>query len=324
MQKNLRNVSESPVIRLKKRDSLSHKGNYGHILIIGGQESMAGAPALAGMAALRAGAGKVSVATPRCIAQVVAGFHPCLMTKPIGNGKSPFFVPGDIDDIRLLLDGVDVVALGPGIGRNLETMQFVRMLYKEINLTVVVDADALHALDEVSLDSPPNLRILTPHAGEFEFLTRNNGLGTSEERASKTADLCLKDRSGRTIVILKGQGSIICDGHQYAVNESGNPGMATGGTGDCLTGIVSALQAREYDAWESVRLAVYLHGLAGDVAVESYGEESMIATDLMESLPIAWNLHGFIKETTSTKSPLLRRKGKGVRKFKQKNSTSSS
>lgn len=321
MQKNLFDVSDTPIIRLKKRMLDSHKGNYGHILIIGGHESMAGAPALAGMAALRAGAGKVSVATPRCIAQVVAGFHPCLMTKPIGNGKSPFLVSEDVEEIQNLLDGVDVVAIGPGMGRNPETIQFIRMLYEEINLTVVVDADALHALNKEILDSPPNLRVLTPHSGEFEFLTGKSGQGTSEERAIQAAHLCQKDSAGRTIVVLKGKGTIICDGNQFSVNESGNPGMATGGTGDCLTGMIAALLAREYDAWESVRLAVYLHGLAGDVAVESYGEESMIATDLMESLPIAWNLHGFIKETSSSKSPLLRRKGKGVRKFKRKNPT---
>jgi NAD(P)H-hydrate epimerase len=159
---------------------------------------------------------------------------------------------------------------------------------------MVVDADGLNALaaalkrNPQALDKPAGPRVLTPHPGEFARLQGTTPRGAPGERAELAAQLSRRDSSGKTVVILKGHESVICDGRRYAVNRTGNPGMATGGTGDCLTGVAAAMLAQRLAAWDAARLAAHVHGLAGDLAAAELGQVSLVASDLITYLPPAF------------------------------------
>jgi ADP-dependent NAD(P)H-hydrate dehydratase len=159
---------------------------------------------------------------------------------------------------------------------------------------MVVDADGLNALAAAQqrnpriFDKPAGPRLLTPHPGEFSRLSGSSGSGSTTERAERVAELAKRDSSSQTIVILKGHESVVGDATQWAANKTGNPGMATGGTGDCLTGVAAALLAQGLDVWHAARLAAHVHGLAGDLAAAELGQVSLIATDLIDYLPSAF------------------------------------
>jgi NAD(P)H-hydrate epimerase len=187
-----------------------------------------------------------------------------------------------------------VWAIGPGLGRSAGVTELVAQLSREIPAPMVVDADGLNSLAMAQernprlFDRPAGPRILTPHPGEFKRLAGAAADGSPAERAKCAADLCRRDTTGHTVVVLKGRGSIICDGRRFAVNDTGNPGMATGGTGDCLTGVIAALLAQGLEPWDAARLGVRLHGRAGDLASERLGPISLIASDLIDYLPAAF------------------------------------
>ncbi len=250
---------------------------------------MAGAISLSGMAALRSGAGLVTIATPRCVQATVAGFSPAYMTVGLADNDDTFETPA-IDPLLDWAAKADVIAIGPGLGRTPGVAAMVKRLYTEVPKPMIVDADGLNALAEVPavLASPGGPRVLTPHPGEFARLT-GESVGVRPSTRSKAAlHLASRDTSRQTVVLLKGAGTVIANQKQYAVNSTGNPGMATGGTGDVLTGIVAALAAQGLDPWQAARLAAHVHGLAGDLAVEQYGQVSLVATDLIDLLPRAF------------------------------------
>ena len=274
-----------------------NKGSYGHVLVIGGSLGKAGAAAMAGFAALRAGAGLSTVATPSSVLATVASFHPEVMTEPMAETKD-----GTIS-LRAVGPGLDAllerktVAIGPGISRNSETAEFVRTVVKRrdtssvVNSVVnmVVDADALNAFEGSAgqLNGHGRTLVITPHPGEMSRLT---GLSIAEIQANRLEVARNFAREHELIVVLKGHRTLIAapDGAVW-VNPTGNPGMATGGTGDVLTGMVAGLIAQHpRHAFEATALAVYLHGLAGDLANESVGENSLVATDLVHFLPQAF------------------------------------
>jgi len=271
--------------RLPPRRPDAHKGDFGTALIVGGSRGMAGAVALAGMAALRGGAGRVRLAVPDVVLDTVAGFEPSYMTAPLPSDSAGRIGSKAFDHIIELAETATVVACGPGLGRSLELDQIAVRLYREIAKPMVFDADALNALatEPEMLVHPGGPRILTPHPGEFARLI--DGKLAPELRAEAAVQLAA--RCG-IVVVLKGHRTLVTDGARRAINATGNPGMATGGTGDVLTGLIAALACQHLEAFDAARLAVHLHGLAGDLAAEELGEVSLVASDLILFLPDAF------------------------------------
>ena len=269
----------------------ANKGSYGHVLVVGGSFGKAGAAAMAGFSALRAGAGLSTVATPKSVLSTVAAFHPELMTEPLQDTEqgtiSARALASGMND---LLDRKTVLAIGPGISRHPETAEFVRGLLNPgsvpNNIAIVADADALNAFEGVAqmLNGHGRTVVITPHPGEMARLT---GLSIAQIQANRLETARKFAREHEVIVVLKGHRTLIAapDGEVW-VNSTGNPGMATGGAGDVLTGIVAGLLAQHpQHALAATALAVYLHGQAGDMAAESLGESSLVATDLIRFLP---------------------------------------
>jgi ADP-dependent NAD(P)H-hydrate dehydratase / NAD(P)H-hydrate epimerase len=275
--------------RLAPRARDANKGSYGHVLVIGGSLGKAGAAAMAGFAALRAGAGLSTVATPRSVLATVASFHPELMTEPLAETEQGTI---SLRAVGLGLDALlerTTLAIGPGISRNSETAAFVRTIVTRGDKSIAVDADGLNAFEGVTdkLNGRGRTLVITPHPGEMARLT---GLSIPEIQANRLQVARNFAREHELIVVLKGHRTLIAasDGTVW-VNPTGNPGMATGGTGDILTGMVAGLIAQHpQHALEATALAIYLHGLAGDLAAESVGENSLVATDLVCFLPQAF------------------------------------
>jgi len=286
-------VSHEPLPKLPPRSAESHKGDYGRVLVVGGSRGMAGAAALAGQAALRSGAGLVTLAVPQSIQATVATFEPSYMTLSFGAAQDDSLRGEDVDDVLQAADQMTAIALGPGLGTAAETAGLVHELYGRVAQPMVVDADGLNVLasDLDQIQSPVAPRILTPHPGEFQRLAGEKCADILAERAKQAATFCRRDSTGQTTVVLKGHQTIVTDGQRYAVNTTGNPGMATGGTGDCLTGVIVALLAQGFSSWEAARLGVHIHGLAGDLAASRLGQVSMIASDLIEYLSPAFQEH---------------------------------
>ncbi|MCG8449391.1 MAG: NAD(P)H-hydrate dehydratase [Pirellulales bacterium] len=287
---SLDNQSAEPLPILPPRAADSHKGTYGRVLVIGGSRNMAGAPALTGRAALRSGAGLVTLVVPRSIHAVVASFEPSYMTIGLGTADDDALLARQDGEILTIADSMTAVALGPGLGTAAGTVELVADLYENLSQPLIVDADALNALaqHEDSLQSAAGPRILTPHPGEMQRLTGKPCAPELPARAEQAAQLCREDTTAQTIVVLKGHQTIVTDGQQYALHSTGNPGMATGGTGDCLTGIITALVAQGMSCWEAARLGVHVHGAAGDLAAAELGQVALIASDLVDYLPSAF------------------------------------
>jgi NAD(P)H-hydrate epimerase len=279
--------TRAPLPELPPRAADSHKGDFGHALVVGGSRGMTGAIALAGRATLRSGAGLVTLVVPQSVQDVVASFEPSYMTRGLADVDGRFSI-GAGDALRELAKEATVMAIGPGMARHPELTQLVARLYGEVEKPMVVDADALFALAESreALAEPGGPRILTPHPGEFARLMQKPPY--AESRVEAAAELALRDKSSRTIVLLKGHQTVVTDGTRYAINHTGNPGMATGGAGDVLTGVITALLCQGMAPFEAARLGVYVHGLAGDLAAEELGPISLIASDLIEFLPKAF------------------------------------
>ena len=254
---------------LAPRSKSAHKGSFGHALIVAGSRGKAGAAAMAGIAALRAGAGLVTVATPDDALDAVASHCMEYMTAPIGT-------------LDLLIPGKTVIAIGPGLGTSSEMELIVERIMRDCTQPVVVDADALNILAKIGMQKSGGLRILTPHPGEMERLT---GIKVAN-RLSAAGEFAL---TNRVILVLKGQRTLIAfpDG-RIAINPTGTPAMATGGAGDILTGMIAGFIAQfPNDPENAVCAAVYLHGLAGEIGAAALGEKSLIASDLLRYLPDA-------------------------------------
>jgi len=273
------------------RPLAANKGNFGHVLVIGGSVGKAGAAAMAGMAALRTGAGLSTVATPKSVLATVAGFHPEVMTEPLDETEAGSISTRALASGRMdaLIKGKTVLAVGPGISRNPETSEFVRSLVVECKTALVLDADGLNAFEGRAgeLNGKGRSLVITPHPGEMARLAGSTVAAVQRDRINVARTFA---REHELIVVLKGHRTLIAqpDGTVW-VNTTGNPGMATGGTGDILTGMVAGLIAQNTERIvDAVIAAVHLHGLAGDVARESMGEHSLVATDLVKALPEAF------------------------------------
>jgi ADP-dependent NAD(P)H-hydrate dehydratase / NAD(P)H-hydrate epimerase len=271
------------------RPAESNKGSYGHVLVVGGSLGKAGSVAMAGIAALRAGAGLSTVATPASVLATVAGFHPEVMTEPLPETDTGTISTNAQDRIEALAKGKTVLAIGPGISREPQTSALVRSLIANLEAPIVLDADGLNAFEGCAdlLDGKGRTLVITPHPGEMARLVGSTIADVQKDRVSVARKFA---REHELIVVLKGHRTLVVqpDGEAW-VNTTGNPGMATGGTGDILTGMVAGMIAQHpKDAFRAVLAAVHLHGLAGDVAHDKLGEHSLVATDLLQGLPQAF------------------------------------
>lgn len=279
------NRADTTLPNLPPRSPESHKGDFGRALLVGGSRGMAGAIALAGMACLRSGAGLVKLATPTACLATVAGFEPSYMTAPLPEDAEGRIALAARQTLLPLLADATCIALGPGLGRTADLTQLVGWLYHSTPQPMVVDADALFALAQPGNERKPPAgpRILTPHPGEFARLAPDCGK-TRDEQIQAAEQLA---REWGVVVLLKGHRTLVTDGTRSAFNTTGNPGMATGGCGDVLTGIITALVCQRLSPFEAAVLGAHVHGLAGDLAAAELGEVSLVASDLVRYLPKA-------------------------------------
>jgi ADP-dependent NAD(P)H-hydrate dehydratase / NAD(P)H-hydrate epimerase len=276
-------------VLIAPRVAESNKGTYGHVLVVGGSLGKAGAAAMAGMSALRVGAGLSTVATPKSVLATVAGFHPELMTEPMLETSAGTIATSARDRIEELAKGKNSLAIGPGISRDSDTSELVRSLIAKLHVPTVLDADGLNAFDGRvdDLNGRGRTLVITPHPGEMARLAGCTIPDVQRDRLGVARRFA---HEHELIVVLKGHRTLVVkpDGEAW-VNTTGNPGMATGGTGDILTGMVAGMIAQHpKNAFSAVLAAVHLHGLAGDVIRETVGEYSLVATDLLRGLPEAF------------------------------------
>lgn len=269
-----------------KRISNSNKGMYGHVLVVAGARGKSGAAVMAGIAALRAGAGLVTVACPASALDAIAAHSPEIMTVPLPETESGGIATTAYETIIELASSRTIVALGPGIGTHDETRTVVTRLFDELEKPMVIDADALNCLTGSNWKGGEFSRVLTPHPGEMSRLA---GVSTTDIQAGRLSAARKMAQLRNVTVVLKGDGTLIAfpDG-QVWINPTGSPAMATGGTGDILTGMVAGLMGQfPNDAPRAIAAAVYLHGLAGQIAATHLTEQAVIATDLLRYFPEA-------------------------------------
>jgi hydroxyethylthiazole kinase-like uncharacterized protein yjeF len=276
----------------------SHKGDYGRVLVVAGSRGKTGAAHLAAVGALRSGAGLVTIATPSSCQPVIAAMAPEYMTEALAETGRGL----DLEGVERVLDWArDVVAIGPGLGRADGTREFIRQLVDRATMPLVIDADGLNAFSE----DPDRLAgregrdvIITPHPGEMGRLL---GMSTDEVQSSRLEIARNFAVAHHVYVVLKGHRTLIATPDEKVfINPTGNPGMATGGTGDVLTGMIAAWLAQLLDAEAACKLAVYLHGMAGDLAEADEGEVAMTAAD------VAGHLGDAIMELTARRKVVER------------------
>jgi len=283
-------MSKVRLPKLPERAREAHKGDFGKVLVIAGSRGMVGAGCLAAESALRAGAGLVKLAVPQTLWDVAATKLTCVMTAGFADTARGAFAENACEPLMEECRWADVVALGPGLGRDVETGRFVRRLVTELGAPLVIDADGLFhlsgRLDELTRRTSPT--VLTPHPGEMANLIGSDVAAVQADRSATAGEVA---RKYGVVCVLKGAGTVVSDGRRTYVNTTGNPGMATGGTGDVLTGVIVGLIGQGLSAFDASVLGVYLHGLAGDLAAERFGQYGLIASDVLDFLPAAFLAH---------------------------------
>ena len=277
---------------LPPRVEESHKGSYGRVLIIAGGRGMSGAAVLAGLGALRGGAGLVYLAVPASIAPLVAGMEPSYLVATLPEDEQGLLATTPQDEsLSAQLADKDALAIGPGLGQSPAIERLIIQLYRTVSAPLVFDADALNALarSRPTFARPAGPRVLTPHPGEFARL-----LGTDTKSVQADRERLAVDFAGRhgVVLLLKGHRTVITDGKRIAINETGNAGMASGGCGDVLTGLIAALIAQGMSPFDAAQLGAHLHGLAGDIAAERLSKPGLIASDLPRFLGEAFLVLG--------------------------------
>ncbi|MEX0717534.1 MAG: NAD(P)H-hydrate dehydratase [Planctomycetaceae bacterium] len=272
---------------LPERPADSHKGTFGRVLIVGGSQGMSGAPALAGLGALRGGAGLVFLAAPSSIVPIVAAIEPSWLTIPLAEDDRGRIAAAAREELHDAIARHDAIAIGPGWGQSDALRDLAQWMYSTVDRPLVVDADALNLLAQLPgvLGAHPGPRILTPHPAEFSRLCGRDVAAIQSHREELAAEFA---RAQGVVLVLKGRGTVVTDGELIAINETGNPGMATGGTGDVLTGLIAALLAQGSEPFAAARLGAHLHGLAGDLAAADLSQPGLIASDVARYLPQAW------------------------------------
>lgn len=264
---------------LPDRQILAHKGNFGRILLLCGSRGYTGAAYLAAMGALRTGAGLTYLGVPESIyaIEAVKLNEPIVFPLPDDDGK---LAVSAAEEIKGLLPKMDAVLIGPGLGQSKGTLAALKVVLRDFQGAVVVDADGINLLAQHKylLRGRTAPTVLTPHEGEFARIAG----GVAADRQTAAEQLALELGA---VVVLKGHGTIITDGTVTYRNPTGNPGMAVGGSGDVLAGMVVSLLGQGIDPVEAAAAAVWLHGAAGDVCAEKLGQYAMLPTDILEELP---------------------------------------
>jgi NAD(P)H-hydrate epimerase len=271
---------------LKDRKKDTHKGDYGHLFIIGGSPGLTGAVCLAGKSALRTGCGLVTIGIPGGLNLVIEIKLTEVMSLPLPETEDHYFSEDAYDkSIEFIEKKADCVLIGPGLSLHSETKKFIKKLIPEIKKPLIIDADALKILSE-NLEILNSLKkekpILTPHPGEMSYLT---GLKIEQIQKNRKEVAESFAKKYNVILILKGHRTVVTDGKNTYINLTGNPGMATAGSGDVLAGIIGGLLSQGEEKFNSAKYGVLIHGLAGDIAAKEKGEISLIASDIIEKIP---------------------------------------
>lgn len=268
-----------------RREPDTHKGTYGHLLVMAGSRGKTGAAILACRAAMRMGSGLVTLAGPRALNAIFAGSLVEVMTEPLGNNAAEEIEPPGDEEWHRLLERKDAFLFGPGVGVNESSQTTLRWLLKNLTIPWVIDADGLNNL-ALMMDrlrhakTPP---ILTPHPGEMARLIGKDNAAVNQDRIGVARSFALENRCH---IVLKGARTVIATAAgKVFINPTGNPGMASGGMGDVLAGILAALLGQGFSPEDAMKLGVYLHGFAGDRVAEQIGEAGLIASDIIEALP---------------------------------------
>lgn len=270
---------------LLKRKANTNKSDYGHVFVVAWSVCMSGAAYLTGQAALLSGSGLVTLGAPGSLNTILSRKLVEIMTLPLPETKSGSLSIKAYSKIEKFIKArkVNALAIGPGLSQNKETQAFVRKVISKINLPMVIDADGLNALAD-NLDILRG-QIITPHPGEMARLLKISVKDIQKDRKNIAKNVAVKYN---VIVVLKGHRTIVAEpGGKIYINKTGNPGMATAGCGDVLTGMISSFLGQGISPFESAKTGVYLHGLAGDLAEEEKGQASLIATDLLNKIPRA-------------------------------------
>lgn len=271
---------------LPKRRRDTHKGDYGHVLVLAGSPGFTGAAYLCCQGALLSGSGLVTLGIPGSLNSIMAVKLTEVMTKPLPETKEGTLSKDTFSSIMGFIEKVDVIALGPGLSTNPETQRLIQRLVTSIKTPLVVDADGINAIGKLELfKKRANATIITPHPGEMARLV---GISTNEIQKDREAIALKVAKEYNLIVVLKGYHSVVASqsGKMY-INTTGNPGMATGGTGDILTGMIASFIGQGISTFDAARLGVYLHGKAGGLAAKDVGEVSLVAGDILKYLPKA-------------------------------------
>lgn len=280
--------------QLLRRKINAHKGDFGHILILAGSAGFSGAAALCGSAAMRSGAGLVTLGVPASINDAIIKIKlPEVMTLPLPATAEGTISPGGFKKIKDFIKKVDVTVIGPGLTQNNSTQELVRKIIARIDKPLVIDADGLNALSgnlNLLRNTKYGIRdtILTPHPGEMAKLT---GLSITKIQADRAGVAKKFAKDNKVTVVLKGHNTIVADykGKTY-INRTGNPGMGTAGSGDVLCGMIAAFLGQGLDEFNCAKYAVYLHGLAADLAAKKRTQISLIASDIIDKIPEAIKL----------------------------------
>lgn len=277
--------SPAPPLTLPRRVRESHKGDYGRVLLVGGSRGMAGSISLSAISALQSGSGLVTLAVPdRCL-ETAASFNPCLMTRPLADSGTGIFSSEAANQLAEFADAFDAFGIGPGMGTESGSAAVVRWFLAS-ERPRAIDADGLNLIAKLD-DWPQRLRgpaVLTPHPGEWQ---RISGESAKDRQAQRAAAIRIAAMTG-TVVLLKGAATFVTDGKREYTNETGNPGMATGGSGDVLTGLVTSLLGQGLAPFDAAQLGAWIHGVAGEIAAERAGGAAGItAKDIADALPAA-------------------------------------
>lgn len=292
---NMKIVKKIPALKPRRPDT--HKGDYGKVLIIAGSRGMSGAAYLSAQSAIRSGAGLVYLATPSSQQPTLSAKLTCVITHPLAETTQGVISKKAVNDItsllkpsrqggrnwELSLNDIDAIGIGPGLSRHPQTVEFIRSVLPLFSSPTIIDADGINALvNNTDIIGKMRSVILTPHAAEMARLLKTTPTKIQFNRLDNALEA---SRRLKSIVVLKGYKTIVTDGENVYVNNTGNPGMATAGSGDVLTGMIASFVAQKFSPFEASQLAVYLHGLAGDIAARRFTEHSLIATDIMDYIP---------------------------------------
>lgn len=277
------NISKEIKALMPKRKSETHKGDYGRIAVLGGSSGMAGSVYMASLAAMRTGAGMTFILAPKSISKILQIKANEQIIKEIAC-QNFYYSPEIVKQVLDIIDDKDALIIGPGMGKGENLDELISEIITSTEIDIIIDADGLNAISkDLSILKSKNNIILTPHMGEFSRLT---GIEIDKIKADEENIARKFAKDNDVILVLKSNQTIVTDGVNFYKNEIGNPGMATAGVGDVLTGVIASFMKR-LDPFEAAKLGVYIHSLAGDIASQKLGEDSLMATDIIDSLPDA-------------------------------------